>query len=239
MMRLVDFEAPGGGGAPPMSACCVLPGSGYSPVARAAPLPLGSMLVVPDADRTLHALGEAFPHWRISPWCPGVLLSSGPISQALLDAIRPPAMKLAVVEAIELPPVPVVRATIRNRPIPGTTDLAAYLAMQASMRCASLFLSALRADISTAHLRRPLRQLGRWSPHDWQAIDRCVKIVARAIAHRHTEAEEADRADMDFKTLSAWCGRYFGRDWRALVGLEAWEAVLELAVREGGYLRSR
>jgi hypothetical protein len=216
--------------------CCLVPGHGYSAVGS-VPLPLGSILVVPQGDRDLPSLGEAFQRWRVSPWCPGVLLSSRPISQALLDAVRPPAMQLAVVETTELPPAPVVRATVRARCSPDSADIAAYLALQASIRCASLFMSALRTDISIAHLRRPLRRLGQWSPHDWRAIDGCVKIVAGAIAQERTEGCAAELAGVDFKPLSAWCGRYFGRDWRTLVRLEAWEAVMELAVRTGGYAR--
>jgi hypothetical protein len=226
----------GGGGGRAVSVCCLMPGMSYAPVGL-TPLPLGSILVVPQGDRDLPSLAEAFQRWRISPWCPGVLLSSRPISQELLDAVRPPAMQLAVVEAIELPPVPVIHTKVRSRPSPDSTDLAAYVAVRGSMTCATLFLSALRTDRSAAALRRPLRQLGRWLPHDWRAIDSCVKAVADAISRGQNEAEAAHRARVDVKTLSGWCDRYFATDWRKLVRLEAWEAVLELAVRLGGYVR--
>jgi hypothetical protein len=234
---LWGLQSAGSGGGRAVSVCCLMPGMIYAPVGL-TPLPLGSILVVPQGDRDLPSLAEAFQRWRVSPWCPGVLLSSRPISQELLDAVRPPAMQLAVVETTELPPAPVVRSTVRARRSPDSADIAAYLTIQASFRCATLFLSVLRTDISIDHLRRPLRRLGRWSVHDWRTIDRSVKLVASAIAQEETEAESAERAGIDVKTLSAWCGRYFRADWRTLVRLETWEAVLELAVRKGGYVRN-
>ncbi len=224
-------------GAGPMTLCCLLPGApDLEPSGPPRQYPLGTLLVLPEADGGWESLAHAVQHWRVSPWCPTVLLGTCSIPHGAFDVLRPAAMHITPVVADGFPPGLALRTAIRRRPGPDAPDVADYLAFRCSKRLATLYLSVVEPNRSMASLRRPLRRLRVWSPHDWVRVDRCMRVIARAAAEGWTEAESAQRAGIDVKTLSGWCARYLGRSWRALLRLGAWEPVLEAALWTARYV---
>ncbi len=132
-----------------------------------------------------------------------------------------------------------MRIAIGQRRIPDATDVAAYIAFRASLGLASLFFDIRDPKADAESQRRSLRKYGAWLPHDWSALGSCVELIARAIAAAQPQAVAAEQAAVDVKTVSRWCHRYFGRTWRQLVAMGAWEPVLEVGLRMGGYVTDR
>ncbi len=218
--------------------CLALDDENFTPAAPVASRPVGALLVAAHTG-TLESFAELVKQWRASPWCPAVLCSIRPMSTAILDVLRPPEMGIVTLTQAhgDAPwTTSTVRTAVRRRRIPDATDVAAYLAFRSSIKLGPLFCSALEAR-DPASLREQLRTLGPWLPHDWRALHRCVTLMAWAISHVKTEANAADWAKVDVKSVSRWCHRYWGQSWRDLVRFGAWEPVVELALRRGGYCR--
>ncbi|MGH7583263.1 MAG: hypothetical protein ACREL5_08575 [Gemmatimonadales bacterium] len=216
--------------------CLRLGESEYVLVDSPAVHPLGTLLIGFCDDDILSSAAELIRHWRVSPWCPTALVSARTTTRSTIDVLGPAAMHVATFESSALPPPSMLREAVVRRTVPDSADLAAYLAFRTSSRIAALFTSVLEGDGATRSLRRSGRRIGRWSPHEWVLIDRCVKTIAGAMNHGWNEAAAAKSAAVHVKTLSGWCRRYFNADWREVAGFGAWEPVLELALREAGYV---
>ncbi len=223
-----------------MTACCLLPHT--TAIVRAGPpqvRPLGTLLVlIRNGDATVDA-AEIVAHWRSSPWCPIAAVGIETPEVAGDGLLLRLAMHVTPFAGRDRVSPSDLRAGIRSRRAPDATDQAAYLAYRHSLRLGGLYLDVLKQDCDWGALRRPLRRIGAWSPHDWFAIERTVTGVAKAIIEDLTEAGAAQFIGVDVKTLSTRCRRYFGRGWRELVALGAWEPALELALRAGGYVTIR
>ncbi len=224
----------------PMKVFCLMPGASDVSVSGPTTLrPLGTLLVVAHSGDGVEVLGNAVSQWRDSPWCPTVIVGPSPISQVALDALLPPAMQVASIVAVQVPPGEDLRMAVRRRRIPDATDVGSYIAFRTSRHLAAIVHSAMVAQREWRYLRRALRERGVWSPRDWAAVLQCVLMFSRAAAQGWTEAEAARKACVSVKTVSARCGRYFGREWRSLRRLGAWEPAVEAALRTGRYVTVR
>lgn len=222
--------------------CCLTPGMDeFTPTAPSASHSLGTLLVARGGGSRLELFAELVRQWRASPWCPTALCSIAPISTTAVDVLRPPEMNVVTLTQLGANAActpSTVRTAVRHRRIPDVMDVAAYLAFRSSIGLAVLFRSVLESPDAAA-MREPLRDVGPWLPHDWRAVYQCVILIAWAIGKDETEASAAEWAHVDVKTVSNWCHRYFGATWRDIVGLAAWEPVVEVALRRGGYVATR
>jgi hypothetical protein len=129
------------------------------------------------------------------------------------DVLAPPGMSIVPVVSRGPCAAPVLRGAVAARRAPDATDFAAYLGCRSSANLAALFRSVLESDRDADALRLALRRHGRWLPHDWRALYRCVTVIGWAIAEGGTEEAGAERAAVHVKTVSGWCHRYFGWSW--------------------------
>lgn len=223
-----------------MTLFCLRPGwTELVSVETPSPQPLGSILVVPHAIHGVAQFAETVRFWRSSPWCPTVVVGSRDVVASSINELRPPPMPILASETGTFPAARQVREMVRRRPIPDSADLAAYVMHRCSVSCGALFLAVVHRVAQADTLRRRARVAGRFSPHDWVVVDRCVKAVARAMASGYSEEVTACAIQIDVKTLSSWCTRSFGSGWKSLLAIGSWEGVLEKALRHGGYATER
>ena len=234
-LRLLD--ATSGSNLAHVAVLCVMPrATTYVVVTERDHLPLGAVLVVVPAHDELRAFGMACQVWQRNRWCPVAVVTTGTIESPILAALNQPGMQLVrVLRGGAESELALLREAIRTRLPPDTADVAGYLTVRCSTLVGAIYSRCVRTDISVAHMRRPCQRIGPWSPRDWRAFDQSVKLVASATSEHWSETFAADRIAVSAKTVSQWCRRYFGRSWRELIGLAAWEAVLEDGLRVGGY----
>ncbi len=200
---------------------------------RGVPRALGTILIVMNADKEIALIPEARKYHLETPWCPVVASCEALLPADLVSLAVPGTAQIALPgDAGPLTPA-ATRAAVRTRPVPDSTDLAAYILLRTSTRLAGLFMDCVCSHNDATRYRRPLRQLGNWSPRDCRNVDATVKLLAHAARQSWTEQAAANSAGIDVKTLSSRCRWLFGYSWPELRGLGAWEAALEASLRRG------
>ncbi|MGH7581668.1 MAG: hypothetical protein ACREL5_00410 [Gemmatimonadales bacterium] len=196
-------------------------------------LELGAILVLGlNADAVLDDLSALIRAWRHNPWCAVALLAPRALRRSALHPLIPDGMRVeAVGDSGDV--AAVIRAAVGNS-VPSAAGCNAWLASRLGTSTAVAIARAVDPDSAGAGARRALERRHLPPPGYWRGLVGTVRSVATAMDWCHTEAAAADTAGLSVKTLSRRCSRYFGRPWRATVGLRVWEAALELALRHRG-----
>jgi hypothetical protein len=234
---IVPVEIPGRSNAGAASSIAIRRGSGEL-VASLPPGTLGSIVVL-DCDDNLPVHPDVvIDSWRAAPWCPLVLLDRGGSGNELAAAMRHPGMAVAVLRwsGAGQPSDAAIRVAVACRPLPEWEDVAAYVALRLRVKQAELVRTALSGAAAGTGLRRRLHREGLWSPSAWLALKSSVHLIARAMKEGLSEQAAAAAESLSLQTASRWCKRYYGCSWRVILGLTAWEAALELALRRAGYV---
>jgi DNA-binding NarL/FixJ family response regulator len=207
-------------------------------LASLTPGALGSIVVLDcDGDLPIHP-AVIVDSWRAAPWCPLVLLARRGSGSELAAAMRHPGMAVAVLRwsGAGQPSGASIRAAVARRELPEWEDVAAYVALRLGAKRADLIRTALSGTAAGTGLRRRLHREGLWSPSAWLALTSSVRLIARALREGLSERAAAAAEGLSLQTASRRCKHYYGCSWPALLGLNAWEPALELALRRAGYV---
>lgn len=213
-----------------MSVAVLYPGASAPVVGPSGePLPLGSILVV--ADTGVSDLADLLDLWQSNPWCPAVVVAADPGTQRDLRRLLPVATRIEGVPAPTT--VASICAAVRSTP-PSDYDCNAYLRHRLGEPASDAIVRARDPRYAGTGARRVLHRLGLPGPGYWRILFATVQCLGSAIAGGYTEALAAERAGISVKTMSRRCETLFGTSWRRLVGMSAWEASMELALRDRG-----
>ena len=209
-------------------------------VDRRQPIP-GSILIAVITGQDLDGIVAAVQVAARNSWCPLVLASQTPPSNATLEVLRLRATRLCAVQlgsGEAHPSAAAVRRAVAKRRVVTAGEFCAFVGARAGAGVRDLaHIVLVDRRTEAVFLRRWARRLGQLSPRQWVSLFDLVLAVSYSLHHGLSQERTALRLQVAPRSLGAWCSRFFGLDWRESLALGSWEAGCEIALRRHGFIR--
>lgn len=129
-----------------------------------------------------------------------------------------------------------VLAAARLRAVPSVHQILQYVTRRAPILGRAM-RDAVEAEAwRTNRIRRSLRWVGSWTPHDCRMVVDCVRALAHGVHPGSNEERAAGDVGLSRKTISRYVRAVFSVGYAHALGFRVWEAWIEQALRCADYI---